>query len=71
VNRYRIPQTHERCGCATSPARRDPGERRLVTAPFADVVNSTALAEEMDPEDWASIMSHAIDLMTEAVERCC
>lgn len=46
-----------------------PGERRLVTALFADVVNSTALAEEMDPEDWASIMSRAIDLMTEAVER--
>ena len=37
------------------------GERRVVTALFLDVVGSTALAEQMDPEDWTAIMNHAFD----------
>lgn len=45
------------------------GERRPVTVLFADVVDSTSLAEEMDPEDWASVMGRAIELMTQAVDR--
>lgn len=35
------------------------GERRVVTALFADVVDSTALAESMDPEEWTTIMNSA------------
>ncbi len=32
------------------------GERKLVTALFADVVGSTALTAQMDPEDWTAII---------------
>jgi len=35
------------------------GERRLVTVLFGDVVNSTGLAEKLDPEDWTEIMNGA------------
>lgn len=37
------------------------GERRVVTAFFADVVGSTALAETMDAEDWTTIMNRAFE----------
>src|SRR5207245_5913131 len=43
------------------------GERKPVTALFADVVGSTALAEQMDPEDWTAMMNEAFDLMSNAV----
>src|SRR3990172_7082620 len=39
------------------------GERKVVTALFADVVGSTTLAESMDPEDWTQIINEAFDLM--------
>jgi class 3 adenylate cyclase len=45
------------------------GERKPVTALFADVVGSTALAERMDPEEWTEIINTAFDLMTSAVFR--
>ena len=45
------------------------GERKLVTAVFADVVGSTSLAETMDPEEWVGIMNKAFDLLSEAVYR--
>lgn len=45
------------------------GERKPVTALFADVVGSTALAERMDPEDWTAMMNEAFDLMSTAVFR--
>ena len=37
------------------------GERRVVTALFCDVTGSTAMAEKMDPEEWAQIMDDAFD----------
>ena len=37
------------------------GERKVVTALFADVVGSTAMAERMDPEDWTEMMNGAFD----------
>jgi class 3 adenylate cyclase len=43
------------------------GERKPVTALFADVVGSTALAEQMDPEDWTEIVNEAFDLMSQAI----
>jgi len=43
------------------------GERKPVTAVFADVVGSTALAETMDPEDWIGIMNRAFELMSRAL----
>ena len=45
------------------------GERKPVTALFADVVGSTTLAESMDPEDWTQIINETFDLMSKAVFR--
>ncbi len=43
------------------------GERRVVTALFADVVGSTTLAEQMDAEDWTAIMNGAFDRISSAI----
>ena len=51
------------------PGRRAEGERRVVTVLFSDVVGSTALAEQMDPEDWTEIMNAAFERLIEPVER--
>ena len=45
------------------------GERKPVTALFADVVGSTTLAESMDAEDWTGIMNGAFEVMSEAIHR--
>ncbi|MFY9616129.1 MAG: adenylate/guanylate cyclase domain-containing protein [Candidatus Dormiibacterota bacterium] len=45
------------------------GERKPVTAIFADVVGSTTLAETIDPEDWSQIMNGAFEVLSEAVYR--
>ncbi|MDP8904692.1 MAG: AAA family ATPase [Chloroflexota bacterium] len=50
-------------------AARLTGERKPVTALFADVVGSTGLAEQMDPEDWTQMINEAFDLMSQAVFR--
>ena len=44
-------------------------ERRVVTVLFSDVVGSTALAGQMDPEDWAEIMAGLFDYLIKPVER--
>lgn len=38
---------------------RTEGERKRVTALFADIVSSTSLAEALDPEDWREIVTGA------------
>jgi class 3 adenylate cyclase len=50
-------------------AARLAGERKVVTAVFADVVGSTALAEQMDPEEWTGIMNRAFDRFSPAIYR--
>ena len=50
-------------------AARLTGERKPVTALFADVVGSTTLAEQIDPEDWTALINEAFDLMSRAVFR--
>jgi class 3 adenylate cyclase len=50
-------------------AARITGERKPVTALFADVVGSTTLAEQMDAEDWTAIISEIFDLMSKAIFR--
>ena len=35
-------------------------ERKVVTAPFADLVGSTALTEALDPEDAMEVLGEAI-----------
>jgi class 3 adenylate cyclase/tetratricopeptide (TPR) repeat protein len=44
-------------------------ERRLVSLLFADVVDSTSLAERMDPEDWSGAIRAVLDLMSVPIER--
>jgi class 3 adenylate cyclase/tetratricopeptide (TPR) repeat protein len=43
------------------------GERKPVSALFADIVGSTALAESMDPEDWAVLLNEAFAHLGRAV----
>ena len=43
------------------------GERKVVTALFLDVVGSTALAENMDPEDWTLIMNRAFEVLSRVI----
>jgi class 3 adenylate cyclase len=45
------------------------GERRIITALFCDVAGSTAMAERLDPEEWADIMNRAFELLTAPVAR--
>ncbi|MGE0827375.1 MAG: adenylate/guanylate cyclase domain-containing protein [Candidatus Binatia bacterium] len=45
------------------------GERKTITALFADIKGSTALIEELDPEEARSIVDPALNLMMEAVHR--
>ena len=44
-------------------------ERRLVTALFADVVDSTGMADRLDPEDWSAAIGRVVHLMTAPVDR--
>src|SRR5207249_9376617 len=45
------------------------GERKTITALFADVAGFTALARDLDPEDTRGIIDPALKLMMEAVHR--
>lgn len=45
-----------------------PEERRLVTVLFADVVGSTALGEELDPEDLRALLGRYFGIAREVVE---
>jgi class 3 adenylate cyclase len=57
------------CGSALAPADAAVGERRFATFLFADVAQSTAIAERLDPEDWTAIMNGAFAFMNAAVSR--
>jgi class 3 adenylate cyclase len=43
---------------ATDP-RRPGAERRQLTVPFCDLVESTALASQLDPEEWRAVVDTA------------
>ena len=45
------------------------GERKQVTVMFADVKGSMQLAEQLDPEEWTSIMQRFFAILSEGVER--
>lgn len=45
------------------------GERRVVTILFCDVKDSTAIAENLDPEEWAEIIDEAFDYLISPVYR--
>jgi len=46
-----------------------PRDRRNVTIMFADVVGSTALIEQMDPEHASSVLSSAVETAVALVDR--
>jgi class 3 adenylate cyclase len=54
---------------AARASRSMEGERRIVTILFCDVKGSTAMAEKLDPEDWADIMNRAFQYLIEPVYR--
>ena len=56
-------------GKAPASRRTLAGERRVVTILFSDVKGSTAMAEHLDPEDWAEIMNEAFDYLIKPVYR--
>ena len=45
------------------------GERRVVTMLFCDIKGSTALAEQLDPEEWGEIVNAAFERMVRPVYR--
>src|SRR5262249_56098236 len=45
------------------------GERKTITALFADIKGSMALMEDLDPEEARSLIDPALTLMMEAVHR--
>src|SRR6266481_10137333 len=45
------------------------GERKMVTALFADLKGSTELMEDLDPEEAHAIVDPALRIMVEAVQR--
>jgi hypothetical protein len=45
------------------------GERKTITALFADLKGSTALTERLDPEDARAIIDPALQVMMDAVHR--
>jgi class 3 adenylate cyclase/tetratricopeptide (TPR) repeat protein len=53
---------------ATEPENLD-GERKTVTALFADIKGSTALEQDLDPEEARAIVDPALKLMIDAVHR--
>jgi len=55
------------CGAPLSALQAPEGERKLVSVLFADVAGSTAIAEQVDPEEVAEIMNGAFDFMNAAV----
>ncbi len=44
-------------------------ERRIITILFADVKGSTAIAEQLDPEEWTEIMNGAFERLIPAIAR--
>ena len=45
------------------------GERKQVTVLFADVKGSMELAEQLDPEQWHTILDRFLAILTEGVHR--
>ena len=58
-----------RMGEAAADAGVVDGERKTVTALFADIKGSTELMEELDPEEARAIIDPALRIMVDAVRR--
>src|SRR6516165_4203455 len=66
IGRSEEPQI--RIAVTPAPENLD-GERKTVTALFADIKGSMDLIEDLDPEDARAIVDPALKLMMEAVQR--
>src|SRR2546422_8096485 len=68
---YLNPDSAKFCNNCGNPLvsapRTDEGERKLVTVLFADVVDSTAMGESLDPEQVTDIMNGAFAFLNAAV----
>jgi len=62
-----VAPLHEKLA-ALETAERPDQQRKLVTTLFLDVVNSTAMVRDMDPEDHLAIMDGAMQRLTEPIE---
>lgn len=58
-----------RCAAPLEPAAAHE-ERKLATVLFADLVGSTAMADDQDPERTRLTLNRFYDAMTEEIERC-
>ena len=56
-------------GAAVDSGAAPEGERKLVTALFVDIVGSTILEQDLDPEDARAIIDPALKLMIDAARR--
>jgi class 3 adenylate cyclase/tetratricopeptide (TPR) repeat protein len=57
------------CGASLQAPRPVEGERKFVTVLFADVVDSTAMGEQLDPEQVAEIMDGALSFLNTSVTK--
>jgi class 3 adenylate cyclase/tetratricopeptide (TPR) repeat protein len=57
------------CGTALQPLAEEQQERRVVTVLFADLAGSTALAEQLDPEDVRRVQGELFELLNREVVR--
>ena len=62
-----VAPLHEKLA-ALEAADRPDQQRKLVTTLFLDVVNSTAMVRDMDPEDHLAIMDGAMQRLAEPIE---
>src|SRR5215469_9742445 len=64
-----IRETSERANAEAESSTHLDGERKTVTALFADIKGSTELMAELDPEEARAIIDPALKLMIDAVRR--
>src|SRR5690349_15959106 len=60
---------HVRVNLESAEPELPEGERKTVTALFADLKGSTELMEDLDPEEARAIIDPALRIMVEAVRR--
>ena len=65
----RYPNPEFAIGAPIEPQLVRGGERKMVTALFADIIGSTELGQDLDPEEVRAIIDPALGLMIDAVQR--
>ena len=69
LHSYTSGRTHSAEQAAMEARGAADGERKTITALFADIKGSTALIENLDPEDAQRIVDPALQVMMDAVHR--